>query len=104
MAELVANVDNWMTEPDETCPDCGSTGNRRVSIDTDCPRYMQNGRLMACMGCGNAVRFECRTPDEDGDLLDDGCGWWFQYPLHPQAANRALMGQAPAWDFARYQL
>lgn len=104
MATVAANTDNWMTEPHEKCPNCASQGNRRVSVDTDCPRFMQGGQLMACLGCGNAVRFDCRAPDADGDLLDDGCGWWFQYPLHPQASSRASMGQAPAWDFARYHL
>ncbi|NUS83699.1 MAG: hypothetical protein HOY75_13370 [Streptomyces sp.] len=104
MAEHVANDDNWMTAPEETCPGCGSERNRRVRIDLDCPRFMQGGRLMACQGCGNAVRFECQAPDEDGDLLEDGCGWWFQYPLHEQAANWPSMGQAPSWDYARYRL
>lgn len=103
-AQYTAHDDNAMTSLDQTCPDCNSEGNRRVLLDTDCPRYMQNGRLMACLHCGNAIRFECRAPDEDGDLLEDGCGWWFQYPLHPQASNYARMGQEPSWDYKRYNL
>lgn len=102
---VVASDDNWMTLPDECCPSCFSAYNRRVLVDTDCPRWMgPEGRIMACMGCGNATRFDCRAPDEDGDLLEDGCGWWFQYPLHPQASAHASMGRAPAWDYKRYLL
>jgi hypothetical protein len=97
-----ANSDNWMTALGENCPNCDSAGNRRVQIDTACPRYLQNGQLMACIGCGNAVRFECRAPDEDGDLLEDGCGWWFQYPLHPRSSEYPSMGRAPSWNYKGY--
>lgn len=99
-----ADDDNWMTSPGENCPRCDSLGNRRIRMDLDCPRYTVNGRLMACMSCGNSVLFECRAPDEDGDLLEDGCGWWFQYPLHPRSSNYAEMGRAPSWDYKRYHL
>lgn len=104
MTDYIANDDNWMTLPEETCPNCHSEGNRRVDVSLACPRYMVNGRMAACMGCGNAVRFDCLIPDEDGDLIEAGCGWWFQYPLHPKAPGRQMMGQAPEWDYKRYQL
>lgn len=104
MSPYIADPDQWMTEPEQTCPGCGSEGNRRVKISLECPRYIVNGHMAACIGCGNAVHFECQTPDEGGDLLDPGCGWWFQYPLHPHASNYPSMGRAPAWDYKRYQL
>lgn len=93
------------TETEETqelsCPECGG----QVRWDLDCPRWKNSqGRLMACMGCGNAVRFECARPDEDGDLLEDGCGWWFQYPLHPESSQYASMGREPAWDYKKYRI
>ncbi|WP_406730924.1 hypothetical protein [Streptomyces sp. NBC_01794] len=92
---------SYETEPGETCPSCQSS----VRWDLDCPRWKaSNGQLMACMGCGNAVRFECAKPDEDGDLLEPGCGWWFQHPLHPEAASIDSMGAAPAWNYKAYRI
>lgn len=102
--EHTASDDNWMTLPEETCPGCSSEGNRRVLVGLTCPRFKQDGQIMACIGCGNAAIFECQAPDEDGDLLEDGCGWWFQYPLHPEASGYSNMGAAPTWNYARYQL
>jgi hypothetical protein len=99
-----ASDDNWMTLLGEACPVCDSEGNRRVLVDLNCPRWMgPDDRLMACMGCGNAARFECRAPDEDGDLFEAGCGWWFQYPLHPRASEYPSMGRAPSWNYKRYR-
>jgi hypothetical protein len=87
------------TKPEETCPACSG----RVSRDLDCPRWKNaQGQLMACMGCGNAVRFECAKPDEDGDLLEPGCGWWFQDPLHPESSGFASMGAPPTWNHRAY--
>jgi hypothetical protein len=90
----------YPTKDGQSCPECSGT----VAYDLDCPRFMQGGRLMACMGCGNAVRFECARPDGDGDLLDPGCGWWFQYPLHPMASSYMAMGVSPDWDYKAYHL
>jgi hypothetical protein len=91
----------YPTEEGHACPECEGT----VGYRFDCPRFMQNGRLMACMSCGNAIRFECAKTDEYGDLDDElGCGWWFQYPLHPMASGYMRMGVTPDWDYKAYNL
>jgi hypothetical protein len=94
----------WLTEPEDKCPGCASVQGRRIEVSLACPGYTQNGQLMMCIGCGNAVMFECVAPDEDGDLFEPGCGWWFQFPLHPRASTYPAMGRAPEWDYKRYRL
>lgn len=62
------------------CPVCGG----QVRADLTCHTYPQNGRWMACLPCDSAWAFCCATPDEDGDLLGEGCGWSYTWGLNPR--------------------
>lgn len=82
----------------EKCPECQGL----VAWEFECPRWKQAGVVMVCMGCSNAVRFACAEKDEDGDLVEGGCGWWFQSPLHPESSQFPRMGREPGWDYKPY--
>lgn len=68
----------------QPCPECGT----ETDCYGDCPGYEgRDGRVMVCMGCGNADTWYCPA---------DGCGWWYRHPNGLRSDEKS-MGKRPDW-------
>jgi hypothetical protein len=84
-------------KPLHRCPRCSG----QLRFDLTCHTYGWNddgtgGK--ACMPCDSAWEFWCAMPDDDGDLLEDGCGWSYTWGLNPRNPRAAVNEQRrPSW-------
>jgi len=81
------------------CPDCGG----QVHWDFTCHTYgwAEDGTGgKACLGCDSAIEFCCARPDQDGDLLEDGCGWAYTWGLSPRNPSFARNEERRPWWIA----
>jgi hypothetical protein len=63
------------------CPECA--GPVRWNFTCHTYGWQEDGTGgMACMSCDSAIEFCCAQPDQDGDLLEDGCGWMYTWGLN----------------------
>lgn len=71
-----------MKDEEYRCPNCGGP----LWWRSACPGFRRNGKVMVCVGCGNADEWEC---------YDQSCGWWYREPNI--RSDKVLMGKRPDW-------